>query len=34
MTGGSRPAGPLAPEWEGKRERVGRWELGPKTEQR
>jgi len=33
VTGGSRPIGPLASKWEGKRGRVGRWEMGPKTEQ-
>ena len=32
--GGSMPVGPLAPKnGKGKRERVGRWELGSKTEQ-
>ena len=33
MTGGNRPVRSPAQKWEGKRGRVGRWELGPKTEQ-
>jgi len=34
VTVGSRPIVPLALKWEGKKGRVGRWELDPKTEQR
>jgi len=33
VTEGSRPVGPRAQKWEGKRGRVGRWELAPKAEQ-